>query len=67
MLSHLQGEEGVFDQLGGLAVQTTSVPVRAVDLLCDPQYTAYTCNMLHFPLERPLILPDLYRDALSLA
>lgn len=67
MLSHLKGEKGVFDQLGGLAVQTISVPVHAVDLLCDPQYAASTCNMLHFSLERLLILPDLYRDALSLA
>lgn len=67
MLSDLLGEKDVFDQLGGLAVQTISVPVHAVDLLCDPQSIAYTCNMLHFSLERPLILPDLYRDALSLA
>lgn len=67
MLSHLQGEKGDFDQLGGLAVQAISVPVHAADLLCDPLYTAYTCNMLHFSLVRPLILPNVYRDALSLA
>lgn len=65
MLSHLQGEKDVFDQLSGLAVQIISVPVHAVDLLCDPQCIAYTCSMLHFSLERPLILPDLYMDALS--
>lgn len=46
MLSDLQGEKDVFDQLGGLPVQTIFVPVHAVDLLCDPhclylQYVAF--------------------------
>lgn len=59
MLAHLQREKDVFDQLGGLAVQTISIPVRAVDLLCDPQYIACTYSVLHFSLGRPLILSDL--------
>lgn len=43
----------------GLAVQTISVPIHAVDLLCDPQYIAYSRSVLRFSLERPFTLPDL--------
>lgn len=56
MLSDLLGEKDVFDQLGGLAVQTISVPVLAVDLLCDPP------SVLLIPV---ICCIFLYKDPLS--
>lgn len=35
-----------------------SVPIHAVDLLCDPQDIAYSRNVLPFSPDRLLILPD---------
>lgn len=35
-----------------------SVPIHAVDLLCDPQDIAYSHSVLPFSPERLLILPD---------
>lgn len=67
VLSHLQGEKDVFDQLAGLAVQTISVPIHAVDLHCDPQYIAYTCSVLRFLSRKTPCLVLSHRDTLSLA
>lgn len=32
-----------------------SVPIHAVDLLCDPQYIGYSHSVLHYSLQRPCL------------